>query len=110
MKAVFNSSTGMDLLPETPDDASLLDRIADRLILTRVYILSKKVTPGLKYNDRLEDRLRLKRTTICEMKAAGLLQFIPAKGKLMMTERAIQRYENGLLPLSVLASSGLKAA
>lgn len=111
MKIAYSNLRTSDFRPENQQEArEMHDAVARQEYLARVYILSKNISPGRGYDDRLEQRLRMKRTTIFEMKANGLLQFIPAKGKIMMTERAIQRYEDGLLPMSVLASSDLEAA
>lgn len=82
MKISYRSITLDDFRPENQEEAAQkLDAVARQEYMARVYILSKNISPGRGYDDRLEERLRMKRTSIFKLKAEGRLQFIPVEGK-----------------------------
>ncbi|MGY2133624.1 hypothetical protein ACW9KT_15450 [Hymenobacter sp. HD11105] len=96
MKVSYSSSTGINLTPETVEDASLLDRQAYALaraqVLTRRYILSDKQTPGLGYDDRLSKRLGIGKVKCYQLITSGELSTRKLGGKHVVAETAVLRF------------------
>jgi len=104
MKAIYNAVTGLDLAPVNTEDASMLDRIARQAVESRRYRLSTKQTPGLGYDDRLTERLGVSRNTVFKLIAQGRLHPTPIDGKIIISERAIRRFEDGIFSMMEAAT------
>lgn len=92
----FSSAT--NLFPATPQEASFSDRLADSVARqdreSRHYFLSDKMSPGLDYDDRIHQRLRLSKNTIKKYVETGLLRARKLEGKIIISEQAVQRFVN----------------
>lgn len=110
MQATYNANTGLDNSPKQQADTQVQDAIARAAVESRRFILSKNITPGLGYDDRLTARLGVSRTTVFKLIGEGKLKPTPIDGKIIVSERAIRRFEDGLGFSVENESSNLQAA
>lgn len=93
---VIELTSGIDLLPTSFQDASFLERLADRKAQyekdNQQFTLSDKMTPGLGYDDRLTKRLKLSKNTIKKYIEKGELAAKKLDGKVIVLEKAIRRF------------------
>ncbi|WP_167855507.1 helix-turn-helix domain-containing protein [Hymenobacter fodinae] len=105
------SYNSIDVTPETTEEKQMMFAAkANAQQLSQRFILSDKRTSGLDYDDRLTVRLAMSRNSILKYIAAGKLQPYPIDGKIIVSERSVRRFEDGLVPMAIVGSSEDKAA